>query len=186
MGKGVSACATCDGFFFRNHDVAVVGGGDTAIEEATYLTRFARTVTIIHRRDRLRASKAMQEKAFAHAKIRFVWNSEIAEIMGDKEVTGIKVKSTLDGAMTDIPVTGVFIAIGHEPNTKVLRDQLACDEEGYIKTEAGSTRTSIPGVFAAGDAADRVYRQAITAAGNGCRAAIDLERYLELGIGREV
>jgi len=180
--KGVSACATCDGFFFRNQDVAVVGGGDTALEEATFLTRFAKSVTVIHRRDSLRASKIMQDKSFSNPKIKFVWNSTVDEILGEKEVTGIRIRSVLDNSSRDIPVTGVFVAIGHEPNTKAFRSELACSEAGYILVEPGSTRTNIPGVYAAGDVADHIYRQAITAAGTGCMAAIEAERFLELGI----
>ncbi len=178
MGKGVSACATCDGFFFRNMDIAVVGGGDTAMEEATFLTRFAKSVTVIHRRDSLRASKAMQDKATNNPKIKFAWESEIAEIVGEKEVEGIKLRNLKTGVMNDIALKGVFIAIGHEPNTSLFRDQLKCDEGGYLIVEPGTTRTNLPGVFAAGDVADHVYRQAVTAAGTGCMAALDAERFL--------
>jgi len=178
MGKGVSACATCDGFFFRNLDIAVVGGGDTAMEEATFLTRFAKTVTVIHRRDTLRASKAMQDKAFNNPKIKFVWDSAIEEVLGEQGVEAIRLKNLKTGATSEMAVKGVFIAIGHEPNTKLFRDQLKVDETGYLQVEPGSTRTSIPGVFAAGDVADHVYRQAVTAAGTGCMAALDAERYL--------
>ncbi len=178
MGKGVSACATCDGFFFRNMDIAVVGGGDTAMEEATFLTRFAKSVTVIHRRDSLRASKAMQDKATNNPKIKFAWESEIAEIVGEKEVEGIKLRHLKTGAMNDVALKGVFIAIGHEPNTSLFRDQLKCDEAGYLIVEPGTTRTNLPGVFAAGDVADHVYRQAVTAAGTGCMAALDAERFL--------
>ncbi len=179
-GKGVSACATCDGFFFRNQDVAVVGGGDTAMEEATFLTRFVKSVTVIHRRDSLRASKVMQDKAMSNPKIRFVWNSVVEEVLGEKAVEGVRVRNLKDGSFLDVPATGLFIAIGHEPNTAVFRSQLRCDEVGYIHVEPGTTRTSVPGVFAAGDCADRIYRQAVSAAGTGCMAAIDVERYLEL------
>lgn len=179
MGKGVSSCATCDGFFFRNMDIAVVGGGDTAMEEATFLTRFAKTVTVIHRRDHLRASKIMQDKATKNPKIKFLWDSAIEEILGTGEVTGIRVKNLKTGATQEIALQGVFVAIGHEPNTKLLKGQIKTDEAGYIVPEPGSTRTNIPGVFAAGDVADHKYRQAITAAGTGCMAAIDAERFLE-------
>ena len=179
LGKGVSSCATCDGFFFRNLDIAVVGGGDTAMEEATFLTRFAKTVTVIHRRDSLRASKIMQDKAMNNPKIKFIWNSAIDEIMGDKEVTGIRIRNVNDESVQDLKVQGVFVAIGHEPNTSLFRGQLTMDPAGYLVTEPGSTRTNIPGVFAAGDVADHTYRQAVTAAGTGCMAAIDAERFLE-------
>lgn len=181
MGKGVSACATCDGFFFRNMDIAVVGGGDTAMEEAVFLTRFAKSVTVLHRRDKLRASKIMQEKAFKNPKIKFMWDVAIEEIVGEQAVDGIRLVNMKTNEKSVLPVQGVFIAIGHEPNTHVLRSQLKCDESGYLITEHGSTRTSVPGVFAAGDVADHVYRQAITAAGTGCMAAIDAERFLESG-----
>lgn len=179
MGRGVSACATCDGFFFRNQDIAVVGGGDTAMEEATFLTRFAKTVTVIHRRDTLRASKVMQDKAMNNPKIKFIWDSEVADILGDQEVTGLKVKNLKTGAVSDLAVTGLFVAIGHQPNTGLFKGQLKTNEAGYLIVEPGSTKTNIPGVFAAGDVADHVYRQAVTAAGTGCMAAIDCERWLE-------
>jgi thioredoxin reductase (NADPH) len=178
MGKGVSACATCDGFFFRKMDIAVVGGGDTAMEEATFLTRFANSVTVVHRRDSLRASKVMQEKAFKNPKIKFIWDSEIADIVGEKEVEAVKLRNLKTGEVSDLKVKGLFIAIGHEPNTQLFRNQLKTDGNGYLKTEPGSTKTNIPGVFAAGDVADHYYRQAVTAAGTGCMAALDSERFL--------
>lgn len=181
MGKGVSACATCDGFFFKNLDIAVVGGGDTAMEEATFLTRFAKSVTVIHRRSELRASKVMQEKAFKNPKIRFIWNSAVEEILGDQAVTGLRLKNLISGETQEVSVEGLFVAIGHEPNTRLFKGQLTCNSAGYIITDPGSTKTNIPGVFAAGDVADHVYRQAVTAAGTGCMAAIDAERFLESG-----
>ncbi len=181
MGKGVSACATCDGFFFRKMDIAVAGGGDTAMEEATFLTRFANTVTVFHRRDKLRASKAMQEKAFRNPKIKFIWNAKIEEILGTNAVEAIRYTDTSTNQVKSLPVQGFFVAIGHQPNTKLFNGQLKLDETGYLVTEPGSTRTNIPGVFAAGDVADHVYRQAVTAAGTGCMAAIDAERFLESG-----
>jgi thioredoxin reductase (NADPH) len=178
-GKGVSACATCDGFFFRNQDIAVVGGGDTAMEEATFLTRFAKSVTVIVRRDTLRASKIMQEKAEKNPKIKFMWESAVEEILGATGVDGLRVKNLKTGATSDLKVTGLFIAIGHEPNTKPFKDILKTDSNGYLIVEPGTTKTNIPGIFAAGDVADHVYRQAVTAAGTGCMAAIDAERFLE-------
>jgi thioredoxin reductase (NADPH) len=178
-GKGVSACATCDGFFFRNQDIAVVGGGDTAMEEATFLTRFAKSVTLIHRRDTLRASKIMQEKAQKNPKIKFIWNTAVEEIVGANAVEALKLKNLLTGEQSELKVTGLFIAIGHEPNTKPFRDILKTDPNGYLLVEPGTAKTNIPGIFAAGDVADHVYRQAVTAAGTGCMAAIDAERFLE-------
>ncbi|MFI9785506.1 thioredoxin-disulfide reductase [Kitasatospora sp. NPDC051984] len=189
-GRGVSWCATCDGFFFRDQDIAVVGGGDTALEEATFLSRFARSVTVVHRRNTLRASKAMQERAFADPKIRFAWDSAVEEIHGDPKLTGLTLRTvTKDGGNTgdlrELPVTGLFIAIGHDPRTDLFKGQLDLDAEGYLKVEAPSTRTNIPGVFAAGDVVDRVYRQAITAAGTGASAALDAERHLAALTGAE-
>jgi thioredoxin reductase (NADPH) len=184
MGHGVSGCATCDGFFFKGLEVVVVGGGDTAVEEATFLTKFANKVTIIHRRDQLRASKIMQERAKNNSKISFLWNSEVIEILGKNEggkktVTAVKIKNTKTVEVTTFLTSGYFVGIGHQPNTKIFEGQLDLNPTGYIITEPGSTLTNIPGVFAAGDVADPVYRQAITAAGSGCAAAIDAERFLE-------
>nr|WP_202523329.1 thioredoxin-disulfide reductase [Kitasatospora sp. SID7827] len=177
-GRGVSWCATCDGFFFRDQDIAVVGGGDTALEEATFLSRFAKSVTVIHRRNSLRASKAMQERAFADPKITFAWDSAVEEIHGDPKLSGLTLRDTNTGDLRELPVTGLFIAIGHDPRTDLFKGQLDLDAEGYLKVEAPSTRTNVPGVFAAGDVVDHTYRQAITAAGTGCSAALDAERYL--------
>ncbi|MFE0415275.1 thioredoxin-disulfide reductase [Streptomyces tendae] len=177
-GRGVSWCATCDGFFFKDQDIAVIGGGDTAMEEATFLSRFAKSVTIVHRRDTLRASKAMQERAFADPKISFVWDSEVAEVQGEQKLAGLKLRNVKTGELSDLPVTGLFIAIGHDPRTELFKGQLDLDPEGYLKVEAPSTRTNLTGVFGAGDVVDHTYRQAITAAGTGCSAALDAERYL--------
>jgi len=177
-GHGVSWCATCDGFFFREQDIAVVGGGDSAMEEATFLTRFARSVTIVHRRDSLRASKIMQDRALADPKIKFAWDSEVAEMVGEDRITGLRLKNVRSGAETTLPVTGVFVAIGHDPRSELFAGQLATDPEGYLLVDQPSTRTAIPGVFACGDVVDRHYRQAVTAAGTGCAAALDAERWL--------
>ena len=178
-GKGVSACATCDGFFFKNKVVAVVGGGDTALEEAMFLTKFASEVHLIHRRDALRASKAMQEKAMKNSKIKFIWNTEVIDILGGNNVTGLKLKNVVTAEQTEFKCDGVFAAIGHKPNTEIFKDKISLDEKGYIITREGTTATSIEGVFAAGDCSDHRYRQAITAAGTGCMAAIDAERWIE-------
>ncbi|WP_369211537.1 thioredoxin-disulfide reductase [Streptomyces flavofungini] len=177
-GRGVSWCATCDGFFFKDQDIAVIGGGDTAMEEATFLSRFAKSVTIVHRRDSLRASKAMQERAFADPKIKFVWDSEVAEIKGEQKLSGLTLRNLKTGETSELPVTGLFIAIGHDPRTELFKGQLDLDDEGYLRVAAPSTRTNLTGVFGAGDVVDHTYRQAITAAGTGCSAALDAERYL--------
>jgi thioredoxin reductase (NADPH) len=177
-GHGVSWCATCDGFFFRGQDIAVVGGGDSALEEAMFLTRFANSVTVIHRRDTLRASKIMQERAFANPKIRFSWDSEVVEVLGADKVTGVRLRSTKDGTLTDLPVTGVFVAIGHDPRSELFGGQLATDPDGYLLVSQPSTETAVEGVFACGDVVDRHYKQAVTAAGTGCAAALDAERWL--------
>jgi thioredoxin reductase (NADPH) len=177
-GHGVSWCATCDGFFFRERDIAVVGGGDSAMEEATFLTRFASSVTIVHRRDSLRASKIMQDRAFANPKIRFAWDSEVAEVLGEDRVSGLRLRNVKDGEESTLPVTGVFVAIGHDPRSELFTGQLPTDDDGYLLVDHPSSRTPIDGVFAAGDVVDRIYRQAVTAAGTGCAAAIDAERWL--------
>ena len=177
-GHGVSWCATCDGFFFRNQHIAVVGGGDSAIEEATFLTRFADTVTLVHRRDSLRASKIMQERALSNEKIRFAWNSEVAEIVGEDKLASVVLRDTVTGETRSIEVTGLFVAIGHDPRSELIRGQVDLDGEGYVLTDGRSTRTNLPGVFACGDLVDHTYRQAITAAGSGCAAALDAERFL--------
>jgi thioredoxin reductase (NADPH) len=179
LGHGVSTCATCDGFFFRGQEIAVVGGGDSAVEEATFLTRFAAKVTLVHRRKELRASKIMQDRAFANPSIEMRWNTVVDEVLGDGRVEGLRVRDLETGATTVLPVTGMFVAIGHDPNTGLLRGQLDLDDDGYVVTVPGTTRTSVPGVFAAGDVQDRVYRQAVTAAGSGCAAALEAERHLE-------
>ncbi|MER7102765.1 thioredoxin-disulfide reductase [Streptomyces humidus] len=178
-GRGVSYCATCDGFFFREHDIVVVGGGDTAVEEATFLSRFAKSVTAVHRRDTLRASKTMQDRAFADPKISFAWNSEVAEIHEDGgKLAGLTLRGTVTGETSRLPATGLFVAIGHDPRTDLVTGRLDLDDEGYLEVASPSTRTNIPGVFGAGDVVDRTYRQAIAAAGSGCAAALDAERYL--------
>ncbi len=179
LGHGVSTCATCDGFFFRDKPIAVVGGGDSALEEANFLTRFATKVTLIHRRKELRASKIMQDRAFANPKIEMRWNTVVDDVVGDGTVAALRLRDIETDAVSELPVSGVFVAIGHTPNTALFESQLALHDNGYIVTAADSTATSVPGVFAAGDVQDHVYRQAITAAGSGCMAAIEAERYLE-------
>ena len=177
-GRGVSWCATCDGFFFRDQDIAVVGGGDSAVEEATFLTKFARSVTIVHRRDELRASKIMAERAHANEKISFAWNSAVDAIHGDEKLTGITLRDTVTGDTRELPVTGLFVAIGHDPRNELVKGVVELDADGYVLVEGRTTRTNIPGVFACGDLVDHTYRQAITAAGSGCAAALDAERFL--------
>ena len=177
-GRGVSWCATCDGFFFKEQTIAVVGGGDSAVEEATFLTKFASKVYLIHRRDTLRASKIMAERAASNPKIEMVWNSEVIDINGEKNVESLTLKNTVDGSTSTLPVTGLFVAIGHIPRSELLKGQIDCDNEGYVKVEGRSTRTNLEGVFACGDLVDHTYRQAITAAGSGCQAALDAERFL--------
>jgi thioredoxin reductase (NADPH) len=179
LGYGVSTCATCDGFFFREHHIAVAGGGDSALEEALFLTRFASKVTVIHRRDELRASKIMQERAFKNPKIEFLWNSVIVDILGDTKVSGVKIQHTTSAETFELPVTGLFVAIGHEPNSALLKGQLDLEANGYVRTLGRSSRTSVDGVFACGDVQDHIYRQAVTSAGSGCMAAIDAEHWLE-------
>ncbi len=179
MGHGVSTCATCDGFFFRGKEIAVIGGGDSAVEEATFLTKFATKVTLVHRRDKLRASKIMQDRAINNEKIAFQWNSALEEVLGDDVVKGIRVRNVQTNQVEEIPVSGVFVAIGHTPNTSLFTGLLDMDEQGYIRTQPNRSTTNIPGVFASGDVQDSHYRQAITAAGSGCMAAIDAEKYLE-------
>ena len=180
-GHGVSWCATCDGFFFRQQEIAVVGGGDTAAEEATFLTRFADKVYLIHRRDELRASKVMAERVLTNEKIEPVWNSQVVDVLGDDKVNGIVIEDTITGDTRELPVTGLFIAIGHDPRSELIAGQIDLDDEGYVLVDAPSTRTNLPGVFACGDLVDHTYRQAITAAGTGCSAALDAERFLAVG-----
>jgi len=179
IGHGLSTCATCDGFFFKNQEIVVVGGGDSALEEASFLTKFASKVTIVVRRDALRASKIMQDRARANEKISFAWNSAVTKLHGDEKVTGVELANTVDGSVSQLNVTGVFVAIGHRPNTDLFKGVLDMEDSGYLKTKPGSTYTNIPGVFACGDVQDHTYRQAVTAAGSGCMAAIDCERWLE-------
>jgi thioredoxin reductase (NADPH) len=179
IGHGLSTCATCDGFFFRGHNIAVVGGGDSAVEEATFLTKFADTVTIIHRRKELRASKIMQDRAFANPKINFLWNHTVDDILGEHTVEGVVVRDTTTNVVSTLPISGLFVAIGHRPNTDLFRGQLEMAESGYLITQPRSSATNVAGVFACGDVQDDIYRQAITAAGSGCMAAIDAERWLE-------
>jgi thioredoxin reductase (NADPH) len=177
-GHGVSWCATCDGFFFREQDIAVIGGGDSAMEEATFLTRFARSVTVVHRRDTLRASKIMQDRAYDNPKIKFQWDSEVVAMEGEQKLTGLRVRNVKTGQEDVLPVSGVFVAIGHDPRSELFTDQLATNSEGYLIVDHPTTRTAIEGVFACGDVVDHIYRQAVTAAGTGCSAAIDAERWL--------
>jgi thioredoxin reductase (NADPH) len=179
VGYGVSTCATCDGFFFRDQHIAVVGGGDSALEEAMFLTRFGSKVSLLHRRDQLRASKIMQERAFANPKLEIVWNTKVVDILGDTKVSGLSVEHTVSGEQSHLDATGLFVAIGHEPNSSLLKGQLELEDSGYVRTFDGTTRTSVDGVFACGDVQDHYYRQAVTSAGSGCMAAIDAERWLE-------
>jgi len=179
LGRGVSTCATCDGFFYRDRELVVVGGGDSALEEALFLTRFATKVTVVHRRDRLRASKVMQDRAFANPKLGFIWNSTVVDLLGDQTVSGVRLRNVVDGTESEIPAAGMFVAIGHTPNTDLFAGQLDLDDAGYITVRTPSTATSVEGVFASGDVVDHTYRQAVTAAGTGCAAAIDAERWLE-------
>ena len=178
LGRGVSSCATCDGFFFRDHDIAVIGGGDSAMEEATFLTKFARSVTVVHRREEFRASKIMLERARANEKIKWQLNSQVAEVLGDGKVQGVKLRDTVTGEESQLDVTGYFVAIGHDPRSELVRGQIELDEQGYVVTNGRSSYTNVAGVFASGDLVDHTYRQAITAAGSGCAAAIDAERWL--------
>jgi thioredoxin reductase (NADPH) len=178
LGRGVSSCATCDGFFFRDQDIAVIGGGDSAMEEATFLTRFARSVTIVHRRDEFRSSRIMLERAQNDPKMKWRTNAEVVEVLGDGSVSGLRLRDTRTGEESTLDVSGMFVAIGHDPRSELVRDVLETDAAGYVRVEAPSTRTAVPGVFAAGDLVDHTYRQAITAAGSGCSAAIDAERWL--------
>jgi thioredoxin reductase (NADPH) len=181
LGRGVSSCATCDGFFFRDQDIAVIGGGDSAMEEATFLTRFARSVTIVHRRDEFRASRIMLERARNDPKMRWRTNAELVAVLGEGSVSGLRLRDTQTGEESTLDVTGMFVAIGHDPRSELVRDVLATDDAGYVQVDAPSTRTAVPGVFAAGDLVDHTYRQAVTAAGSGCSAAIDAERWLAEG-----